>query len=151
MLTAGGWQALLALAWAAACIGFDLRQKRLPNALMLAGFAMGLAASWLRPDGLPLLDAAIALLAGAAFLPAWRLGVVGGGDVKVVAAMAAIDWTHLAVGLAAGLMLHLAQAILAGVRPRWRAAEPVPYARRRALAPTLVTGWAAVTLLMAHL
>lgn len=149
MLAAGGWQALLALGWAGACIAFDLRQKRLPNALMLAGLAMGIGAACLRPDGLPLLDAVIALLAGAAFLPAWRLGVAGGGDVKLVVAMAAIDWSHLAIGLGAGLLLHLVPVILAGVRPQWRPAEPVSYRRRRALAPPLLTGWAAATLLLA--
>ncbi|MFP4614558.1 MAG: prepilin peptidase [Thiohalorhabdus sp.] len=106
---------------------YDLREHRIPNALVLAGLAAGLAVNtW--AGGLPgFLDA----FAGALVLlllgfPLFALGWLGAGDVKLLAAVGSVVTWHLAlavlvgVGLAGGVLGVLALVWRAGVRESWQ-------------------------------
>jgi Flp pilus assembly protein protease CpaA len=87
------WGALLVTGAAAA---FDIRRRRIPNGLTLASAVAGLLCAWLAARGrLPgwpggvgdaLLATSLTLLAG---LLAWSRGLLGGGDAKLLAAVAA--------------------------------------------------------------
>jgi prepilin peptidase CpaA len=93
------WLVLLA-AVVAACI-LDLRRRRIPNALVLATLAAGVALQTFLPSGEGLfaatspggLGAASALLAVGFMLILvlllWRSGFFGGGDAKLLAALSA--------------------------------------------------------------
>ena len=73
-----------------AAAGFDLRQRRIPNLLVLALAALGLARlGWGLAGGAPVTPGADLAVAGAVFAAgalAFHLGVFGGGDVKLMAA-----------------------------------------------------------------
>ncbi|MDX2181298.1 MAG: A24 family peptidase [Bryobacteraceae bacterium] len=120
-----------AVALAAAATWFDLRERRIPNWLCAAGFALGVALHW--RDGL--LGAALAM---AIYAPLYLLRGVGAGDVKLMAAVGAIagPWNWLGVfafsslaTLAAALWairtkrdkLPVAPRILAGALLWWAA------------------------------
>ena len=73
-----------------ACYG-EIRERRIPNWLTLGGIALGLGAGLIEGDLEGLKDAALGLaIAGGLFLPFCLLGVVGGGDMKLMAAVGAI-------------------------------------------------------------
>ena len=135
-MTASLIPALILAAVFAIAVAEDLRARRIPNAVVLAGFTAGLfwhaagpAGAWaFDPDAPGATGAVGALLAAfgmlAAFLPFYRLGLMGAGDVKLLATVAAVfgassgHWTHL-VGLAlavlvTGGLLALARMVLAG-------------------------------------
>lgn len=118
MLTLLTTAALLALVLAAAAT--DLRARRIPNVLTVSGLAVGLA---LRSPlgGAALLDGALgagaALLVGVVFFAAQALG---GGDVKLLAAVGAFTgWSELGPTLVViammGGLLALAEAVRRGV------------------------------------
>ena len=69
----------------------EVLKRRIPNYLTLAGMAFGLVAAVIE-GGVPgLKDAAIGLLVGGGvFLPFCLFGLVGGGDMKLMAATGAI-------------------------------------------------------------
>lgn len=114
------WATLLA--WLALVCVSDGRHRRIPNRLVLAGLVLGLAAQAALPRGAGLLDlshpgsvgfwdALVAvLLSGAAGWLLYRLGLFGGGDAKLLAAVAAFTGTTgvlpviLATLLAGGLL-----------------------------------------------
>lgn len=126
---------ILAAAFALA-IAEDLRSRRIPNAVTVAAFAAGLfwhaagpTGHWAfdptAPGAVGLAGAALAGLGMlAAFFPLYRLGVMGAGDVKLLAAVAACvgsqrgHWLHLVelalVVLAAGGVLSIARMLVAG-------------------------------------
>ena len=94
----------------AACL-FDLRTRRIPNALTLGGAAVAFVYT-LGTQGLP---AAVVSAAGwatglAIFLPFFLLGGLGAGDVKLVACLGAwlgpipVLWVALYAALAGGMM-----------------------------------------------
>ncbi|HET6278704.1 MAG TPA: A24 family peptidase [Candidatus Polarisedimenticolia bacterium] len=88
MLTAAAIVNISAVAVAVAAATTDIRSKRVPNALVLSAAAMGLALNCWR-DGL---GGAAAGFAGgvvglAVFLPFFMAGGMGGGDVKLCAAL----------------------------------------------------------------
>ncbi len=84
---------LLGLALAAAAAGADLRWRRVPKVLTLGGVAAGLGWHAWAGGLLPALAAAAAgLLLG---LPLLQLRVLGGGDVKLLAALGAVLGWHL--------------------------------------------------------
>lgn len=114
----------------------DVRERRIPNAVVLAGFTAGVFWHAAGPSGAWAFDAAApgatgavgALLAAfgmlVAFLPLYRFGVMGAGDVKLLAAVAAVlgasgdHWSHL-VGLALAVLatggaLSLVRMLAAG-------------------------------------
>jgi prepilin peptidase CpaA len=78
------WLLLLAAA------GSDLRSRRIPNALALAGALAGLALSC-APDGIGWRDSLAGMAIGlAALLPMYLLRALGAGDVKLMAAVGGI-------------------------------------------------------------
>lgn len=89
----------------------DIASRRVPNALTIPAVGVGVAAHAL-VGGLP--GASAALLGGlvglAVFLPVFALGGMGGGDVKLMAALGAwigagpVAWTALYGALAGGVM-----------------------------------------------
>jgi prepilin peptidase CpaA len=110
------WGAALAATLAAAVL--DARTGRIPNRLTLAALVLGLALGALHGGGWGLVHCAAGALV-LAFVPLllfWR-GAMGGGDVKLLAALGAL------VGIDAGLeleslafMFGAAQGIAAWVR-----------------------------------
>jgi len=95
---------------------FDIRERRIPNVVTLAGLAAGLMLRLSTGVG-PMLDglvaAGLALLVG---LMPFVLGILGGGDVKLLAAVAAFMGTNrlfgaLLVIAAVGGVLGLMEAV----------------------------------------
>lgn len=89
---------------------YDLRQRRIPNWLVLAGLCIGflLNIALGRWDGLTL----AALGAGAAlaiYLPLFALRVMGAGDVKLMAAVGSL------IGARNWMVLFLLAAIVGGI------------------------------------
>lgn len=95
------------LVFCAAVILYDLRERRVPNSVVLAGTILGLAVQSLRGWG-GLKSSALGLLLGLALLfPFFAAGMVGGGDVKALGAIGAITgprvlWLSFMAGAAAG-------------------------------------------------
>lgn len=135
----GGLIALLLLA-----VVFDVRQRRIPNGLVLAGLAAGLAVH-LGGGGWGLLNAigGSLLLLGLTF-PLFALGWLGAGDVKLLTAVGAFATWHyalavlLAVALAGGVVGSLAMIWGLGLGGWWQrigALVGISMAQRRS--PTL--------------
>ena len=73
-----------------ACYG-EIRERRIPNWLTLGAIALGLGAAAIEGGVAGFGDSALGLaIAGGLFLPFCLLGVVGGGDMKLMAAVGAI-------------------------------------------------------------
>ncbi|WJF91397.1 prepilin peptidase [Paraburkholderia bonniea] len=120
----------------------DCRSRRIPNALVIAGFAVAMTSTLLHlnPFGLApgeaLLGAAVGLVA---LLPFFVLRVMGAADVKVFAVLGAWCGMHPLLGLwvAASLAAGVhAMALLLAARPHvaWggrRAAPTFALAGRR--------------------
>ncbi len=82
---------LITLGFILLCTIFDLRERRIPNPLTVAGVLVGIATN-LVYFGLPGLWASLAgfaILAGVLVFP-FALGGIGGGDVKMMAALGAL-------------------------------------------------------------
>jgi prepilin peptidase CpaA len=88
--------ALALAAWLTAAVGFDVRQRRIPNALVASGMLCGLVVQSLAPQGSGLFEfwwgglgawqALLGLAAGLAlFMPLYLLRALGAGDVKLLA------------------------------------------------------------------
>ncbi len=142
----------LVVAAAALAAVSDVRTRKIPNllvgALLLAGLALNAAGGW-KPAGLDLLIAALVLIAGTF---AFSLRLIGGGDVKLLAAAAGtlgypdcaafllctlVSGGFIAVVYAAmrGRLratfanVHaMALPVFAGVRPARPDGTPMPYA-----------------------
>ena len=73
------------MALLAAAAWTDIRSNRIPNALVVAGLVLGIAFG-LAPGGIGAKDMALGLATGLVlFLPCYALGVMGAGDVKLMA------------------------------------------------------------------
>jgi prepilin peptidase CpaA len=99
------------LAWALAAVVFDLRQRRLPNALTLGAAAVGAGLLLLNgesllgiPPGQVWQGAGLAMLLT---LPAYALHLLGAGDVKLAMASA------LLTGLYPFILVYVLAAFLA--------------------------------------
>lgn len=81
---------LLPILLAVACYT-EIRFRRIPNWLTLAGMAFGLGAGLIEGgvSGLALSAAGLAV-GGGIFLPFCLMGVLGGGDMKLMAAVGAV-------------------------------------------------------------
>jgi prepilin peptidase CpaA len=68
----------------------DFRSRQIPNLLTVPALLLGVAFHWTFGGSTgALLALGAALLAGAILLPGWFLGLMGAGDVKLMAALAA--------------------------------------------------------------
>jgi prepilin peptidase CpaA len=103
----------------AAC-AFDMRCRRIPNALTFGAAAAALVFHTVASGGGGLQTAALGWLAGTAlFMPFFLLGGMGGGDVKLLAALGAWlgagDAVWLAIyGSLAGGVLGVAYSLVHG-------------------------------------
>ncbi|WP_421993131.1 prepilin peptidase [Roseococcus sp.] len=115
LLTLTAWGGITAL--------WDLRRRHISNAAVLAGAALVLLrwALWREPPlALLVFQAGIGLLA--LWWP-WRRRLMGGGDVKLGAVLAAIDLQDFGWALAIAL---LGAALLGGLRSRQLSFLPRP-------------------------
>ena len=81
---------VLPVLFAAACYG-EVKEHRIPNWLTLPAILLGLGAAAIDSGWPGFYDAFLGLvIAGGIFLPFCLLGVVGGGDMKLMAATGAI-------------------------------------------------------------
>lgn len=126
-LTRLAWSASLALMLLAAC-GWDVAERRIPNAVVVAGAALALAIATTRSGiglGAAVAGAALALIAGVAL---YALRAVGAGDAKLLAAVGAyvgfpgvvpiLFFTLLAGGLLAlawALRTHQLKAVMTNI------------------------------------
>lgn len=102
---------VLLILFVSICAGYDLRLRRIPNWLNVAGVLLGIASNVFLLHWTGLLDAGCGLmLAVAVYLPLYLLSGLGGGDVKLMAAVGAIagprNWFYifLATCLAGGVL-----------------------------------------------
>jgi len=104
---------LVLIAWAAWLAVYDWRRRRLPNWLLVVGVVVGLMhgmAAGAMPYGVRLSDSAgTAVLALVAFWPAYRMGWMGAGDVKLCAVL---GWLAGVKGL---MVVLLSGSILVGL------------------------------------
>jgi prepilin peptidase CpaA len=99
-----------------ACVT-DLRSRRIPNALTLSAALAGLLAHWIvqGPDG-ALFSASGWLVGLLVFLPFFLVRGMGGGDVKLMAALGAwlgpqeTIWLAIYTGIAGGVLAVLVAA-----------------------------------------
>ena len=76
----------------------EIKERRIPNWLTLGSIVLGLGAAAIEGGGPGLVDSALGMaLAGGLFLPFCLLGVVGGGDMKLMAAAGAITGWPMAL------------------------------------------------------
>ncbi len=88
----------------------DLRERRIPNRVTVPAMVAGLAVHWIAGGWHGLADAALAgLIAGAIFLIFFLAGGMGGGDVKLMAAVGCLS------GLSHLGLIVIATAIAGGV------------------------------------
>ncbi len=80
----------LPVLFAFACYG-EVKERRIPNWLTLSGMALGLGAALIESGLAGLWNSFLGLvIGGGVLLPFCLLGVVGGGDMKLMAATGAI-------------------------------------------------------------
>lgn len=84
--------AVLTLALVGGAAAWDIRTRRIPNRLTFTGICLGLALGALEGGLAGLAGSALGMLAGAAFLIVpFALGGIGPGDVKLLAAVGALN------------------------------------------------------------
>lgn len=134
-LAPDAWQSMgltaLALLVLAAAV-FDLRQRRIPNTLVLLALAGGLLINligphiWLRgsglltlyPSALGIKGALLGALTGlAVFLPFYLMRAMGAGDVKLMAGIGAFVGPAAAIDVA--LFILVTGGVMAAVRMVW--------------------------------
>lgn len=129
---------LAAIAIFVAAAVTDWRSRRIPNELVLALAALGLARivlTWFETGAVPYGDPLVAFAVFAVGALAFHLGVLGGGDVKLMAAGALWTGTALAddflvITLLAGGVLafvYIARGRLSRFGTGERAATTLPY------------------------
>ena len=89
------------------CVLSDVRTRRIPNALSLAGALVGLVLNLQHAGAAGLAASALGLgLAVAVLFAPFAAGGIGGGDVKMMGALGAMLGPHLVVsGLLIGVLL----------------------------------------------
>ncbi len=98
---------IILLAFVCACCASDLRTRRIPNALSGFGIALGVALNWAHAGASGVASSIVGIsLITTILLAPFALGGIGGGDVKMMAAVGAFLGPRLAMfGLAAGTVL----------------------------------------------
>jgi prepilin peptidase CpaA len=126
----------------------DLRHRRIPNEIPASAALLWLVALALGAAGSPLAGLATGLGLLAAGILAWRLGWLGGGDVKLIAALGLwagpgqLPVLLLGIALAGGVL-----ALVACFVARLAAWPPITYAIAAAsrflpaLSPSMATAW----------
>lgn len=128
----------LFIAWAAAVVWCDCRDRRIANGLVIAGAMLAFACALMRasPFGVAPAQAGLGAVVGfAALLPFFLLGVMGAADVKVFAALGA--WCGAAALVDLWIVASIAAAVHAialvvtarvrsgaGAWVLWRNAQP---------------------------
>jgi len=99
--------AATAVAFVALCVTIDVRTRRIPNAVSGTAMLLGITLNTAHEGAAGLLDsvAGLGLTTGALLWP-FAMGGLGGGDVKMMAAIGALLGPRLAfMGLGAGMIL----------------------------------------------
>lgn len=108
---------LLCLGWAA---WTDVRELRIPNWLTLAGVTVALGVRWLQ-SGSALGDGLLGAAVGLAFgLTCFAMGILGGGDAKLLAAVGAFVGLE---GIAGALIVTTVTGALLALGNAWRMAR----------------------------
>ncbi len=84
------WAGPVVLVWLVVLSGYDIRQRRLPNALTLPGAAVILAVAYVTGRGLPALAGAAALAGVYLLVHVAAPAAMGGGDVKLAIGLGAL-------------------------------------------------------------
>ncbi len=139
MRTAAG---VLVLAWLAALSWYDVRERRLPNALTLPGAATILTAAALAGHGLPALAGAAALTGVYLLVHLLAPAGMGAGDVKLAAGLGGLAGCFGAgAWLLAALAAPLLTALCGAVAPA-RGARTVPHGPSMCAATAAAVGLA---------
>jgi leader peptidase (prepilin peptidase) / N-methyltransferase len=134
--------ASLVLAWLAALSCYDVRQRRLPNALTLPGAAMILLAATVAGRGVVALAGALALAAVYLLVHLLAPAAMGAGDVKLAIGLGGLAGCFGAeVWFVAALAAPLLTALL-GVAGTLRGAVGVPHGPSMCLATAAAAGLA---------
>lgn len=123
------------LVWATLVAASDIRFRRIPNSLVLAGLVVGFASAFFNanPFGVSPFQALLGMLVGLVGLfPFFMLRLMGAADVKTFGVlgawcgMHALLWLWVAASLAAGVhavvLILLSRSSLGGAL--WRRGEP---------------------------
>jgi len=133
-----GYLAITALVISA--VFFDLRTRRIPNVLVVAGACLGvfLGACQLGVAGIT--SSLLGLLAGfALFLPGYLLRMTGGGDLKLMAALGTLLGPHLTLyAFVLYIPAALAWALLYGLATSPSGGVASPFTRYWAMLRFLV-------------
>ena len=99
----------------AAALYFDVRERRIPNAVVLSCAIVGVALQGLLPSAAGLSSSLLGFVLGlAVLLPLFALGKFGAGDVKLLAALGALRgfsfiWRATLLGALAGGVMAVVQ------------------------------------------
>jgi leader peptidase (prepilin peptidase)/N-methyltransferase len=134
--------ASLVLVWLAALSCYDVRQRRLPNALTLPGAAVILVAATVAGRGVAALAGAVALTAVYLLVHLLAPAAMGAGDVKLAIALGGLAGCFgVEVWFLAALAAPLLTALV-GVAGRLRGAATVPHGPSMCLATAAAAGLA---------
>lgn len=134
---------VLSVVWLAALIGYDIRQRRLPNWLTVPGAVAALIVATAAGRGAPALAGATALAAAYLLVHLAAPGELGGGDVKLAAGLGALT-AGFGVGpwLLAALAAPLLTALWALAALALRGERAVPHGPSMCLTSMAAVGLA---------
>jgi prepilin peptidase CpaA len=111
------WAAIPVLVLVSAAARADVRTRKIPNRLTFPALLLGLAVHLAFGGGAGLLASLAGMSVAAVLLPGWRLGWMGAGDVKLMAAAGAwLTFPHAVVALLASLVAGGVIAALVAMR-----------------------------------
>jgi prepilin peptidase CpaA len=135
------WAAVAVVVVACAAVVFDVRSRRIPNALTGPAWLLALVAWGIAAGGGGVLRAlGGTAIAAAILLPGWLRGWMGAGDVKLMMALGAwLAWPAALLGTLASLIAGGVIAVLVALRHR-ALGRAVRGAAALATAPAGATG-----------
>ncbi len=135
--------ACLVLAWLAALSCYDVRERRLPNALTLTGAAAVLAVATVAGRGSPALAGTVALTAIYLMVHCAAPGGMGAGDVKLALGLGALTGCFgVGAWFLAALGAPLLTAAVGAVSMARRGGSRVPHGPSMCLASAAGVGLA---------